>query len=230
VINRWVRNRDLEKELNSPEREDKDRRSGEDRRHGSDRRAFEDPEITGLDFEKGLQMFGGDDESYLNVLKSYTHNTPSLLDDLIRTCTSESLSDYAIIVHGVKSSSSSIGAGFIGAQAEKLEKHAKESDFVYVKENNEAFVESARILITDIAAAIQNSIDEQKPVKSAPDADVLSDLLNSCREYDIDGVDAAMAKLESFEYESGAELISWLREKIAGAEFDAIKERLSAEL
>ncbi|MDR3238379.1 MAG: histidine kinase, partial [Spirochaetia bacterium] len=144
-------------------------------------------------------------------------------------CAPESLSDYAIIVHGIKSSSRSIGAEVIGAQAEELEKHAKESDFAYVKETNETFVESARSLIAGIAAVIQNSGSEQKPLKSMPDENVLSDLLKACKDYDIDGADEAMAELESFEYESGTELLNWLKEKIAGTEFDEIQERLSGK-
>jgi len=43
----------------------------------------------------------------------------------------------------------------------------------------------------------------------------------------MNNVDAAIAELEAFEYESGAELITWLRKNAEQTNFDEIAERLS---
>jgi signal transduction histidine kinase/FixJ family two-component response regulator/HPt (histidine-containing phosphotransfer) domain-containing protein len=238
AINRWVRDKDLEKEL-SVEIQDEEnslerrilsgRRSGGDRRDGFDRRELSKFPIYGLDFEKGLERFGGDEESYVDVLKSYVLNTPPLLDKAVGCATEEGLSDYAVIVHGIKSSSRSIGAELIGAKAEALEQAAKAGNISFVILNNDAFIQESQKLIADLYAR-QQEIEEEnpKPKKEAPDEAVLAGLLKSCEEYDIDGVDKAMAELESCEYESGAELVGWIREQVNVMGFEQIAERLSA--
>jgi signal transduction histidine kinase/DNA-binding response OmpR family regulator/HPt (histidine-containing phosphotransfer) domain-containing protein len=240
VINRWVRDKNLEKELsgenqaesNSQDRrQQSSRRSGEDRRSGFDRRELNKLPIYGLDLEKGLERFGGDEESYTDVLNSYALNTPALLDKAIECAAEERLPDYAIIVHGIKSSSRSIGAEMLGTKAEALEHAAKAGNIAFVILNNDAFIQAAQKLIADLYA-MQSDIDKEnpKPLKAAPDKAVLAGLRTSCEEYDIDGVDEAMAALENCEYESGSDLVEWIREQVNVMGFQQIAERLSAEL
>ncbi len=50
----------------------------------------------------------------------------------------------------------------------------------------------------------------------------MKELRAACTGYDMDRVDAAMDKLESFRYEAGGELIVWLREKVDGMAFEEI--------
>ncbi|MDR0842011.1 MAG: response regulator, partial [Acidobacteriota bacterium] len=131
VINHWVRDRELEEtlpvatEAAADDRRKAQRRNGGDRRFGADRRAFaEDFHVAALDMDQGLKRFGGDEDVYFDVLKSYVLNTPPLLDQM-RGLTEDNLPSYAIVVHGIKSSSRSIGAEGIGTLAEKLEHAAK---------------------------------------------------------------------------------------------------------
>jgi HPt (histidine-containing phosphotransfer) domain-containing protein len=142
-------------------------------------------------------------------------------------CADEGLSDYAIIVHGIKSSSRSIGARMIGDEAEALEHSAKAGDISFVRLNNDAFIQAAQKLIADLSVMLV-SFKEEKPKlkRTDPDADVLARLLKSCDEYDIDGVDEAMTELEGCEYESGSDLIEWLREQVSVMGFKQMAERL----
>jgi hypothetical protein len=39
-----------------------------------------------------------------------------------------------------------------------------------------------------------------------------------------------IAELEGYEYESGGELVSWLREQLDNLEYDAVRERLEGGL
>ncbi|MDR3279390.1 MAG: response regulator [Synergistaceae bacterium] len=233
TVNHWVRDKNLEKELSlsqADEPDNLDRRGGSDRRSGFGRRELDKWQISGLDFEKGLDRFGGDEESYMDVLKSYASNTPPLLDKALK-CTEEGLPDYAIIVHGIKSSSRSIGAEMIGGQAEALEHAAKAGDIAFVLLNNDAFIQAAQKLIADMSVMLWSFEEKNpKPRKAAPDAGVLADLLQSCEEYDIDGVDKAMAALEGCEYESGSELVGWLRGQVNAMGFKQIVERLSGNV
>jgi hypothetical protein len=96
--------------------------------------------------------------------------------------------------------------------------------------NNDAFIQAARKLIADLSATLQSLEKENpKPKKTEPDAGVLASLLKSCEEYDIDGVDEAMAVLEGCEYESGSEMVEWLREQVNVMGFKQMAERLRGE-
>ncbi|WP_461251932.1 hypothetical protein, partial [Treponema sp. R8-4-B8] len=52
----------------------------------------------------------------------------------------------------------------------------------------------------------------------------------SCENYDVDNIDKAMSELESSDYEEGADLVTWLRQKIDISKMGEAAERLSEEL
>ncbi|MDR0819885.1 MAG: response regulator [Oscillospiraceae bacterium] len=241
VINHWVRDKALEHKLaenadNSQVvmdlRSGNERRQISERRSGFDRRDYAGNDkfnINGIDIEQGLNHFGGDEEIYFDVLKSYALNTPSLLDQM-RDCSEETLPNYAIVVHGIKSSSLSIGADPIGAKAEELEFAAKAGNFAFVSEENDSFIVTVRTMIEQLSDMLKD-IDEMNPKteKPEPDADVLDALLEACKAFDIDGVDAAMEELESCVYESRGELVEWLRAQVNVTGFKQMAERLTLE-
>jgi signal transduction histidine kinase/CheY-like chemotaxis protein len=240
VINHWIRDKDLEKKLAEDVSEDQqnvlDLRSGEERRSDSERRSGFDRrdfvssgklKVTGLDTEQGLKRFGDDEEIYLEVLKSYTQNTPSLLDQL-RKCSKENLPNYTIVVHGIKSSSRSIGADPIGAQAEALELAAKAGDFSFVSAKNDDFIKRVQTLLDSLSGVLENIVEENpKPRKEEPATETLAALLKACKSFDIDEVDKAMKELETYEYESGGDLVEWIRSQVNVMGFKKIAERLS---
>ncbi|MDR0881702.1 MAG: response regulator [Candidatus Adiutrix sp.] len=201
IINRWVRDKELEKKL----------------------------AIDGLDFNQGLARFGGDEDVYLDVLKSFALNTPPLLDQL-RECRPEDLPNYAIVAHGIKSSSNSIGAEPVGSRAEALELAAKAGDWALVEAENNDFIEAVQTLLAGLSALLREIGEANpKPPKAEPDAAVLAALRQACQSFDIDEVDRAMKVLESYEYESRGDLVAWLRANVNAMGFKQIAERLVQE-
>jgi CheY-like chemotaxis protein len=197
-------------------------------------------DIPGIDTEKGAEHLGGDWDIYWDVMKSFAQNTPPLLDKIRafsaeysaeaegRGSPSAELNDYAIIVHGIKGSGRSIGAEDLGAKAEALEHAAKVGNVDFIRENHRAFILASDQLIDGLNAEINRvAVEHPKPRKIEPAEETLEDLLQSCRAFDIDGVDRAMEELESCEYETGADLVAWLREKADGMGFKEIAGRLS---
>jgi signal transduction histidine kinase/DNA-binding response OmpR family regulator len=183
-------------------------------------------QISGIDLDKAKRRFGGDESILVDVLRSYARHTPALLQQAAEV-TRAGLADYAIVVHGIKGSSYGIGADTLGDKAKELEFAAKAGDFSFVTEHNADFIESARQLIAELNEKLTNTGADDKPEKDAPDPKVLERLRKACANYDMDGMDAALAELESFRYASGQELVSWLREEVDGMELQRIEKRLS---
>ena len=186
-----------------------------------------DRNIPGLDTGRGLERFGGDEESYLQVLRSYAAHTRPLLESA-RKVNQDNLADYAVTVHGIKGSSRGICAETAGGQAEALEKAAREGNYDFVAANNSSFIEGVEELIKALEETFrQMAADSPKLQKDKPDIQVLSKLLAACEAYDMDGVDAAMEEIENCEYKSDEGLAAWLRENVDLMNFAQIREKLS---
>ena len=188
--------------------------------------------IPGLDIQKGVKRFSGDEEMYLDILKSYADETSCLLEKIKgfeNENDKEKLNGYAITVHGMKGSSRGICAESAGDFAEKLEKAAKLGDYGYISENNAEFVGEIEKLIGDIKNILHDmNADKPKPIIKKPNAGILKKLGTACRDYDMDCVDRVMDEILSFRYESDGGLAEWLDENVKQMNFKEIAERLSS--
>jgi len=116
----------------------------------------EESEIPGVNINAGLEFYGGDMNSYKAILKSFAVNTPDTIDNM-RNVTEESLKDYAVNVHGLKSISAAIAADEMSQKAKELEFMAKAGDLSGVFAKNDEFLECAEILVEDIKNWLKSS-------------------------------------------------------------------------
>jgi signal transduction histidine kinase/CheY-like chemotaxis protein len=180
--------------------------------------------LEGLDWEKGLDWFAGDGKSYMDSLRSYATHTPALIDS-IRTV--GPLDEYATIVHGIKGSSYGISADGIGLKAERLEYAARNSNHAFVEAEHDRFIGALEKFITRLNDLLDTlELIRRKPHKTAPDRALLARILEAVENYDMSTLDRAMEELEQCSYETEMELVSWLRDQIDRSEFEAVKIRL----
>lgn len=177
----------------------------------------------GIDREKALERFSGDEAVLRDVLRSYARSTRPLLRALREHLEAGDLPGYAIAVHGVKGSSYGIQALEVGRLAEGLELAAKAGDMDAVRAGHGLFEKTAEALLDELDRAPGGIGGEaDKPVAPKPDPALLRELRDACAAFDMDRVDAALEKLESFRYESGGELVARLRGKVADMAFEEI--------
>jgi len=236
ILRQWVRNEELEKTLadkdmggEAGDSAAQERRSGDDRRRTFNRRMFAS-DIEGLDINKALERFGGDSESYLQVMCSFASNTRSLLKTLeaINENNASGLTNYAITVHGIKGACRGICAEEAGNQAEVMEKAAKAGDLGFVVANNPAFIESVLKLIEDIEAALVKESEKlDKPKKDKPYEEVLVKLITACENFDIEKIENIMKEINVFKYESDDGLVLWLQDNVIQMNYSEIVEKLS---
>jgi HPt (histidine-containing phosphotransfer) domain-containing protein len=105
--------------------------------------------IPGVNMDAGLDLYDGEMDLYLSVLRSFLSNSLTVIDKL-RNVSEESLHEYAINVHGLKGISASIGAEKISKAAYNLEMMAKSNDLAGVLAGNEAFLKDVENLVNDI--------------------------------------------------------------------------------
>jgi signal transduction histidine kinase/CheY-like chemotaxis protein len=181
--------------------------------------------IEGLNAEAGCSRFGGE-EAYRKVLRSYGTHTPELLDKL-REVREETLSEYAIAVHGLKGSSYGICADGIGKMAEELEFAAKRGDLETVRAKNGDLACAAEALLSGLHVLWKEPPGEGGAERrGAPDASLLRELREYCARYDAAGMERVLSELERYIYESQGDLIEWLRKQVDDLEYGQIFERL----
>jgi signal transduction histidine kinase/DNA-binding response OmpR family regulator len=106
-------------------------------------------EIPGVDEGKVMELYAGDMEIFLPVLRSYALVMPETLEKMSQV-SSETLQDYIVKVHGVKSASESIGAEEARRMALELEMQVKNGDLAGVLAKNDAFLQYVRELLGNI--------------------------------------------------------------------------------
>jgi signal transduction histidine kinase/AmiR/NasT family two-component response regulator len=189
----------------------------------------EDYQAKWVDLNAGIARYEGADV-YRGVLRSYAVHTPELLDKL-RSLTRETLADYAVTVHGLKGASYGICAGEIGKDAEELEHAAKAGDYERVEEKNGAFIRKAEEALEEIRGFLENAPAPggEKKQLPAPDKALLDRLLDASRRFKPVVMEEIIGEMEGYAYESGGELVSWLREQLDNLEYDTIRKRLEGE-
>ncbi|MDR3076521.1 MAG: hypothetical protein LBU26_04395, partial [Synergistaceae bacterium] len=185
-------------------------------------------QIEGLEAATGIASFGGAG-IYLSVLESYAKNTAGLLDK-IRAVDEDKLDDYVMTMHGIKGSSRGICAVKIGNMAEAMESAGKDRNLAGIRAKNGAFIGAAEKLISELSSLLGETVSA-KPHnigrRFAPDPALLKLMLENCRSYDMTAMEQVMSEVEKFDYDSGGELVKWLREKLDNLDYEEIAERLS---
>ncbi|MDR1665021.1 MAG: response regulator [Clostridiales bacterium] len=147
VINRWVRDKNLEEKYANAYRD-----SGQADAKDS---LWKGISVRGMDIAGALERFSGEDEILNIILHSYASSTRSLLKDLDEYLSSEKYKDYTIGVHGIKGTSFSVFAEEAGKAAEELEALSKTEDRDALKLKHAAFKAMTETLLDDLDKAIE---------------------------------------------------------------------------
>ena len=106
-------------------------------------------EIPGVDVKSGLDLCDGDVNIYLRILRSYVIDMTAALEK-IRNVSEETLRDYTVSIHGVKSVNAAIGAEEARKTAKQLEDMARAGDLKGVLAMKDAFVKYAEKLVAGV--------------------------------------------------------------------------------
>ncbi|MDR0709803.1 MAG: response regulator, partial [Spirochaetaceae bacterium] len=225
ILNQWVRDRQSEETL---------RRAGQAKTGGGETET--PPEmpgkvtLEGIDFSAGIKRYGTE-KIYLRILRSFLAHTPGLLEKL-RALTRETLPEYAITVHGLKGALYGICAGETGRDAEALEFAAKAGDYETVEAHSAAFVLKVESVLEALEKLLRPAEEKKNKKRKAavPGRALLEKLLDASKRFKPAIMEEVLTELEGCEYESGGDLIPWLREQVDNLEYDAVQEKLESLL
>jgi len=190
--------------------------------------------VSGVDFQEGRKRYP--EKAYLDILRAYCTYTPDLLEKMryakSKNFSEEIMDEYVVTVHGLKGSTYGICAEAMGKQAETLEHAARKRDMQFIQTNHDPFIQAVEKLLKEMKEFLAKVMEKgsAKPVSPKPDAALLRDIAEACKHYKVNAMEEMLGKLEAYQYESGGDLVLWLREQVDNLEYDVIQERLAAEL
>jgi len=106
-------------------------------------------EIPGIDVKSGLDLCDGDTKIYVNSLRIFANSIPADLEKM-KSVTSETLGDYSVTAHSVKSMSVYIGAEESRQTAKQLEAMADAGDYDGIIARNEKFIKYAESIVASV--------------------------------------------------------------------------------
>jgi hypothetical protein len=86
-------------------------------------------------------------------------------------------------------------------------------------------------VLTNLSVLLDGAAEKkEKKLVPTPDGALLSAMFEACENYDVNAMEHAVSELEQYAYETKAELVSWLRNRLEALEYDQIRKRLEYEL
>jgi HPt (histidine-containing phosphotransfer) domain-containing protein len=113
-------------------------------------------EIAGLDTNKGLELCDDEMNTYISTLRLYVSNIPAALDRM-RNVSEETLRNYTISVHGVKSTSEVVGAEEARRTAKELEEMGKAGDLAGILARNDSFIKYVEGIVANIQSWLEKN-------------------------------------------------------------------------
>ncbi len=110
-----------------------------------------------LDTVTGLTYCCEDEEFYVSMLQTYLEN--SRLEDMKNFFEERDFDNYRITVHSIKSTSLTIGAAELSAEAKSLEMAQKSGDIGYIEENHQRVYEQYGEMLEKIKAVLDDPDD-----------------------------------------------------------------------
>ncbi len=163
-----------------------------------------------LNVEAGLVYCGGKEALYYGILKEYAQRGVANYKDAELSYAAQDWKNYTIHVHGIKSSTLSIGGESISARAKKLEMAGKENAINYILENHDKLIRDYKQLIADLQAFFDIA-----PPEPEEEAESVADL----RQLSSEEVVAFMSELEEVAYSFDGDEVKKLLTKLDGASY-----------
>lgn len=106
-----------------------------------------------LDVETGLTYAADDEDLYIEILQSYAYDAQE--EDIQKYYDAEDWTNYATLMHSVKSTSKTIGANEVSEMAKEMELAAKAGDIALVKEHHRRTMDAYLELLTKLRDIVE---------------------------------------------------------------------------
>ena len=162
--------------------------------------------LKGIDVKAGLKNCLGNQGSYTELLKTFV--STDTMGDADRFLADGDIDNYRITVHGLKSAANYIGALELSAYAKQLEDFSKEKDMVSISEKHPGlrplYERTSSSIIATFGLDREETVSdaEKEPIEYSELEELLSGLIESLQDMDLDVAGEKCRKLDGRSYEN----------------------------
>ena len=146
-----------------------------------------------IDMEQGIACCGMDREAYMEVLNIYYESVDSRIDDFRRFLEAKDYKNYIIAVHGLKSSSASIGAKEFSELAKAHEFAGKEGRYDFIHEGIDKLIADYRVVKEEVhnilaKEGLVQDTDTKLTVTKELEEEILESIYQMVNDLDLAGI------------------------------------------
>ncbi len=192
--------------------------------HAAERESDEKRELRELgemmpqaDISQGITFCGGRLTDYLGVLRVTYRNGEKTLGELDELQKKGDYENYIIKIHGLKSTSLSIGAKAVSNMAKDQELAGRSGDYAFIDTHIREFSSAYRKLLSQIQTVLEHyqMLDEpETPKKELSDADIMQ-LFGDIIRY-----------MDAFDFASAAKLVRQEKDRVTSEKYREDMEKL----
>lgn len=190
----------------------------------------------------GVEYCGGNRTMYLDVLSSYREEVAENIELIKDYYTLKDWKNYEILVHALKSSSLTIGAGTLSEEAKAHEMAAKSGDEEFIGKGFEHLYEQCHIVIEEAEAILkedgyaaqkeeESANKEVKSVSAEQFSEMLEKLLEMVAAYDMSSAMEQVERMEQTDVIRGnerkaKEKLGRIKEEISNFAYEEAEEEI----
>lgn len=153
---------------------------------------------SGFQWEEGLK-YCGSEEALKQTIQIFCQTIDSKANKIEQALQEGLLDDYTIEVHALKSSALLIGAPALSAAAKELEQYGNEKNLTALKEKTPQLLAMYRGMKQTLFPYMIEAESQKEKVPVQEWITTLQQMHDCMEQFDLDGVDAAMKKLDGFQ-------------------------------
>lgn len=185
------------------------------------------------DVQQGITFCGGRLKDYLSILRVTYRNGEKTLKELEELQQRADYENYTIKIHGLKSTSLSIGAGFVSEMAKEQELAGKAKEYAFIDAHLEDFEKEYRALLAQIRGVLEHY--RMLETEGAPQEEGVQQLYRSIIRrldgYDFAGASQLLREAQKKEYsEQEQKDIGKLKEWMDEMEDERIRDFIVSKL
>lgn len=180
-------------------------------------------EIRGVDVKEGLLHTGGDQKSYMEILRFTVENSNEYLETM-STHIQTDLDNYIIEIHGVKGMCYNIGAKECGDMAKQLEMAAREGRLDYVVREQVNFEGKFQRLLQRISTVLeQEGYEIQNKENTTDFGGFLTQMEEAVQAYDVPSVEKILRRMKKYPWDdSERDVLERIERKVQDFDLDGM--------
>ncbi len=157
--------------------------------------------IAGVDVEKGIGLFGGDRNAYMNILQVIYQDGQKKVERFRQLLANKDYTNYTIEAHALKGVCASVAAYPLSEHAKAHEMAGKEERYDYIDEDAEQLIQEYEELLQAIQPYVAVEEEVEVPSEEAPAME---------KELYIKKLETIMQRIDEFEAEEGLRIVEEL--------------------